>query len=111
MKVTVACVYLWLCVVAIGSLVGCKNSSYGSDDGSGLPTPPELIPLRFTFLTTDGGEGCVQYSNISIPALQMAMEDINANSSVLPRFQLEYNLERLPKVQTYHSLFFLNVEG
>lgn len=101
MKVTLACldIRLYVLILVQGSAVLSKNGK----EGSGSPsTPFDHIPLRFTFLTTDGDEGCVQYAQVSIPALQMAVEDINADSSVLPRFQLEYNLVRLPKVNYYH---------
>ena len=68
---------------------GDSNSSGHGLLHNGSPTI-ELLPLRFSFVTTRGGG--VGYADLSIPALRLAVEHINANSSVLPNFRLEYYL-------------------
>ena len=83
---------------------GRDGESSENDVGSGIdefsdeafPSVSPLIPLRFSFLTTDSGaEGGLRYSESSIPALELAIEHINANSSILPDFDLTFNLKRL----------------
>ena len=75
-----------------------ENESYNETDGklsghdvrqNGSPSI-EPLPLRFSFVTTYGGG--VGYADLSIPALKLAVEHINANSSVLPNFRLDYTL-------------------
>ena len=80
---------------------GRDGESSENDVGSGIDefsdeAFPSPIPLRFSFLTTDGGaEGGLRYSESSIPALELAIEHINANSSILPDYNLTYNLKCL----------------
>ena len=74
---------------------GRDGESSVNDVGSGIDefsdeAFPSPIPLRFSFLTTDGGaEGGLRYSESSIPALELA------NSSILPDYNLTYNLKCL----------------
>ena len=83
---------------------GRDGESSKNDVGSGIdefsdeafPSVSPPIPLRFSFLTTDGGaDGGLRNSESSIPALELAIEHINANSSILPDYNLTYNLKRL----------------
>ena len=83
---------------------GRDGESSENDVGSGIdefsdeafPSVSPPIPLRFSFLTTDSGaEGGLRYSESTIPALELAIEHINANSSILPDYNLTYNLKRL----------------
>ena len=80
------------------------GSASDSDEPSALDAAPSvapLVPLRFSFLTTDGGAGeGLRYSDYSIPALELAVEHVNANSSVLPRFNLSYDLKQLEVLLT-----------
>ena len=62
-------------------------------DGSPSSEP---FPLQFSFVTTYGGG--VGYADLSIPAMSLAVEHVNANSSVLPNFRLSYNLNKPFKV-------------
>ena len=80
---------------------GRDGESSENDVGSGIdefsdeafPSVSPPIPLHFSFLTTDSGaEGGLRYSESSIPALELAIEHINANSSILPDYNLTYNL-------------------
>ena len=73
---------------------GIDGSDVFSDEA--FPSVSPLVPLRFSFLATDGGaEGGLRNSESSIPALELAIEHINANSSILPDYNLTYNLKRL----------------
>ena len=77
---------------------GRDGESSENDVGSGIDefAFPSPIPLRFSFLATDGGaKGGLRYNESSIPALELAIEHINANSSILPDYNLTFNLKRL----------------
>ena len=69
--------------------------SGGSDQLSHESITP-LISLRFSFLATDDrADYGLRYSKSSIPALRLAVEHINANSTILPGFSLSYNIKQL----------------
>lgn len=76
-----------------------RGSGSDADESSTLSITPSvtpLTPLRFSFLTTtDGGNGGLRYSETSIPALELAVQHINENYSILPRFNLSYELHQL----------------
>ena len=75
-----------------------REDENGRDGGSGesdaddtsllgvIPSIAPLIPLRFSFLTTASGDDS---------GLEYVQSSINANSSVLPRFNLSYELQEL----------------
>jgi gamma-aminobutyric acid type B receptor len=75
-------------------------------DGSPSSEP---FPLQFSFVTTYGGG--VGYADLSIPAMSLAVEHVNANSSVLPNFRLSYNLNKPFKcsTETAQDVFFHEV--
>ena len=102
-------VIMHLAAVSCSSLYRIRREDEnGRDGGSGesdaddtsllgvIPSVAPLIPLRFSFLTTaSGNDGGLEYVQSSIPALELAVRHINANSSVLPRFNLSYELQEL----------------
>ena len=102
--------FVLLVILHLSAAVNCEEDENGRDaGGSGgsdadeetsllgvTPSVSPLIPLRFSFLTTASGEdGGLHYHTSSIPALELALRHINANSSLLPRFNLTYELEEL----------------
>lgn len=63
------------------------------------PSLSTVRSLRFSFFITDGGG--IDYVEHSVPAMELAVEHINANRSILHDYELTYNLKEIEVATAY----------